>query len=204
MDNENIGEFGRTEKREARIRRVLAARQPDLTVVLENIHDPHNAFAILRSADAIGVHEVQLIYNECEYPGYKGGKKTSAGTKKWIERNMFETVKDCYASLRNRGFKIYVSRLDPNAKSIYDLDLTEPVALLMGNEHDGATDEACDLADSTYFIPMVGMVQSLNVSVACAVSLYEAFRQRRAKGMYDEKSFSDDEYERLVGEWLMK
>ncbi len=197
-------DYGRTAEREERIRRVLAMRQTDLTVILENIHDPHNAFAIMRSADAVGLHEVQLVYNTSEYPGYKGGKKSSAGTKKWVGRNMFNSIADCYKPLREKGFKIYASRLDPEAKPLYDLDLTQPCALLMGNEHAGASDEACDLADGTYYIPMVGMVQSLNVSVACAVSLYEAFRQRRAKGMYQTKSFTDEEFESLVGKWLIK
>lgn len=190
------------ERRLARLEYVLRHRQPDLTVVMENIHDPHNVSAMLRSCDAAGVLEVQLLYNTDAYP--KIGKKSSASAGKWIERRKFKTVEDCYGKLRSEGFRIYATRLDEKAKSLYDFDLTQKAALVFGNEHRGVSDEAAEQADGLLQIPMFGMIQSLNVSVACAITLYEALRQRLAKRHYGTGKFTKEQYEELFDAWKKK
>lgn len=189
-----------TERRREKFLRVIANRQSDITIVIEEIHDPHNVSAMLRSADATGVNEVQLVYTTEQFP--KLGRKSSATASKWVKRRKFPSVKECYDALRQEGFKIYATHMGKRSKSLYSLDLTGKVALVFGNEHRGVTEEAARLADGNFLIPMSGMIQSLNVSVACAVTLYEAFRQRKLKK--GEHRFSQPEQEKLFEEWSKK
>ena len=191
-----------TERRTLRLYSVLERRQPGLTVVMENIHDPHNVSAMLRSADAVGVMEVQLVYDKDEFP--KLGKKSSASAVKWIARRKFSTVEECYGKLHEEGSLICATHLSKTACSLYELDLTKKVALVFGNEHRGVSEIAAKLADVNFQIPMAGMIQSLNVSVACAVSLYEASRQRLGSGMYDRPGLSQSEIEDLFVQWARK
>jgi tRNA (guanosine-2'-O-)-methyltransferase len=191
-----------SERRLARLEFVLRHRQPDLTVVMENIHDPHNVSAMLRSCDAAGVWEAQLLYNTDAFP--KIGKKSSASAGKWVGRRKFKTVAECYAKLRSEGFRIVATRLDERAQSLYDVDLTEKVAIVFGNEHRGVSDDAALAADGLIQIPMFGMIQSLNVSVACAITLYEALRQRLRKRGYGTSKFSKAKFEELTEEWKRK
>ncbi len=192
----------RTERRLQRIRSVLEHRQDDLTLVLEDIHDPHNVSAILRSADAVGIKEVQLLYTKEKFPSI--GKKSSASAGKWVTRRKFRSVEECYSRLRDEGFRIYASELDPQSQSIYDLELTEKVALVFGNEHRGVSAEAAALSDGRFRIPMYGMIESLNVSVACAVTLYEALRQRLENNHFSRSSLDEAAIQRLVEEWSRK
>ncbi len=193
----------RTERRRQRIRSVLRHRQPSLTVVLENIHDPHNVSAILRTCDAVGVPVVHLVYHGGQaFP--KLGKKSAAGALKWVERRWYTTIEDCYAALRKEGKKIYASLLAEQSVDLFELNLTCPIALVFGNEHTGVSEIAWQQADGVFQIPQVGMVQSLNVSVACAVTLYEAFRQRRQAGLYQQPQFPPAVLEQLYREWLQK
>ena len=192
----------RTERRLLKIRNVLRHRQADLTVVLENIHDPHNVSAILRSADAVGMMEVQLVYTMEEFPSI--GKKSSASASKWVPRRKFLTIQDCYSKLRKEGFKIYASQLDSQSLQLFDLDLRSKIALVFGNEHRGVSDEAAAMADGRFMIPMYGMIESLNVSVACAVTLFEALRQRLGQGHYSKPKLSSPAIRRLVEEWSKK
>jgi len=173
-----------------------------LKVVIENVHDPHNVSAIFRTCDAAGIPQVSLIYNSEPFP--KIGKKSSASAFKWIKRERFKKVESCYGKLKQDGFKIYASQLSDDAKNLYDLDLTEKVAIVLGNEHRGISDEASRLADERFLIPMYGMVQSLNVSVSAAVVIYEALRQRKQKGLYDNPVYSREEVEELINEWSRK
>ncbi len=192
----------KTEKRREKIISVLNARQKSLRIVLENIHDPHNVSAIFRTCDAAGVPKASLIYYIEKFP--KIGKKSSASAFKWVERDKFKDVKSCYDGLREEGFQVYASAIVEDAVSIYDLDLTKKVALVLGNEHRGVSEEAAELADKKFIIPMKGMVQSLNVSVAAAVILYEAFRQRQKKGMYACSEFTNEELDKMVNNWCKK
>jgi tRNA (guanosine-2'-O-)-methyltransferase len=191
-----------TERRKEKILNVLGRRQPTLTVVMEDIHDPHNVSAMLRSADAVGVMEVQLVYVDEMFP--KLGKKSSASAVKWITRRKFKSMKECCDTLHEEGWTICATRLEGRAKSLYDVDLTKKIALVFGNEHRGVSNQAVKYADILLQIPMTGMIQSLNVSVACAVCLYEALRQRMAKGMYEKSSLPPEEFQNLFKEWTIK
>ncbi len=192
----------KSDRRRNKIFQVLAQRQPDLTIVMENIHDPHNVSAMFRSADAVGIHEVQLLYTTQKFP--KIGSKSSSSANKWISKRKFPSVGECYDRLRSEGFQILATRLDENSKKLYEFDLTKPTAFVFGNEHAGVSNDAADLADSTVYIPMMGMIQSLNVSVACAVTIYEALRQRMEAGMYKKERFTKNILEELQKEWLKK
>ncbi len=192
----------RTEKRANKIEKVVKARQPSLTVVFENIHDPHNVSAIFRTCDAVGIPKVSLLYNEEKFP--KIGKKSSASAFKWVKKEKYKSVKECYDNLHEQGFKVYASSLADGAKNLYKLDLTEKVAIVLGNEHKGVSEEAAELADGKFLIPMHGMVQSLNVSVAAAVILYEALRQRKEKGMYEKSEMNEQDLEKMIIEWSDK
>jgi len=191
-----------SERRLGRLEFVLRHRQPDLTVVMENIHDPHNVSAMLRSCDAAGVMEVQLLYTVEQFP--KIGKKSSASATKWVGRRRFKSVSECYAALRKEGFRIYSTRLGEHSNSIYEVDLSKKVAIVFGNEHRGVSDEAAGQADGMIQIPMFGMIQSLNVSVACAIVLYEALRQRLERGYYAKSKFSEKKLKELLAEWTRK
>jgi tRNA (guanosine-2'-O-)-methyltransferase len=192
----------RTEKRVEKIKWVLSKRQPSLHVVIENIHDPHNVSAIFRTCDAAGIPKVSLVYNIEKFP--KIGKKSSASAYKWIEREKFKSIEECYTQLKKEKFKLYASSLNSHSKNLYELDFTQKTAIIFGNEHRGLSKEAEELADETFFIPMHGMVQSLNVSVSAAISIYEALRQRSLKGLYDESELSQKELQKLIDEWVKK
>jgi len=192
----------KSERRLARLESVIRYRQPDLTVVLENIHDPHNVSAVLRSCDASGVMEIQLVYTEEKFP--RLGKKSSASAKKWVEHRDYDSIEKCYEVLRKDGFVILATHLGKHAGMLYDLDLTKKTALVFGNEHRGVSDKAAKLADGVFMIPMFGMIQSLNVSVACAVTLFEAVRQRSLKGGYDRSALDEKEIKKLLRKWAMK
>ncbi len=192
----------KSEKRLNKIINTLKQRQFDLMVVLENIHDPHNVSAIFRTCDAVGVPKVSLVYTIEKFP--KIGKKSSASAFKWVERQKFNSIETCYSELRKNGFKIYASSISEDSKSIYELDFSEKVAIVLGNEHRGVSESAEKLADERIMIPMFGMVQSLNVSVASAIILYEAARQRIQKGRYDNSQLSESELEKLIEQWCSK
>ncbi len=190
--------------REQKIRSVIRQSQPDLTVVLENIFDPLNISAVLRSCDAVGVREVFVLYTK-KYLDKRGlvlGKRTSGGTFKWIDAYVFEDLEECFRRVRERYGRIYATSLGEQSESLYDLDLTQPTALLFGNEDEGVSAEALALCDGNFTIPQVGFAESLNISVACAVTLFEARRQRAAQGYYGEKSkFSEPEQGQLFERW---
>lgn len=171
-----------------------------MTIILENVHDPHNVSAVLRSCDAVGIYSVCLLYyGEYEFPDLS--KRSSASAKKWVEQTKFSSIDECYSTLREDGFKIYTTALGRDAVSIYDTDFTEKVAIVFGNEHSGVSKEAQEKSDGNILIPQVGMIHSLNISVACAVTVFEAFRQRQQKGLYTQARFEEDKLNELVEEW---
>lgn len=179
-----------TDQRRTRLREVAYRRQTNFTVILENVHDPHNVSAVLRSCEAVGIAEVFILYTEKELQEefLTLGKKTSAGARKWLTVNYYTGMDNCFRAVRSRYKHIYATHMSEDAVSLHELDLTESVALLFGNEHDGVSAEALARTDGNFLIPQVGMVQSLNISVACAVSVYEGLRQREAKGFYGEQN----------------
>ncbi|MBS1913558.1 MAG: RNA methyltransferase [Bacteroidetes bacterium] len=188
-----------TVRRLERLRSTIERRQPTLHMVLENVHDPHNVSAVLRTCDAVGVGTVHLVYTYEEFP--KIGKTSSASAWKWTNIEQHQSVQECYARLRSLGCRIYATDLAERAVSLYNVEMTGPTALVFGNEHRGVTPEASSLADGNILIPMVGLVQSLNISVACAVTLYEAMRQRTVAGMYDTPALGPTAIEAMLKEW---
>ncbi len=194
-----------TDKRLNRITKVVNSRQKGLTVVLENVHDPHNVSAVLRTAESVGIDKVYLIYNTDKYP--RISKVSSASAKKWVDVEKFSSVKDCYKKLRSEKFKIYTTHMwedDRKNVSLYSLDLTKNTALVFGNEHSGLSEEALALADKNFLIPMKGLIQSLNISVSVAVTLFEALRQRELKGMYDKSRYTKAELKSKLEYYLSK
>lgn len=191
-----------TARRKARLMEVLAHRQPDLTLVLANIHDPHNVSAIYRSCDAFGVSQVHLYYTNTPFPAL--GRKTSASARKWVETARHKTSADLLEALHGQGMQILATSFTEKARPLREWDFTRPTAVIMGNEHSGVEPELLQAADGELYIPMYGMIQSFNVSVASAIILAEAARQREAAGMYaaprlDEASLADK-----LEEWLDK
>lgn len=192
-----------TPERRARLESALRRRQPTLTVVFENVHDPHNVSAVIRSCDAVGVAEAHgIYYGRTTFPELGG--KSSASARKWVDVNLHQTVDECFSHLRSQGFRIFTTHMSSDAVSLYDVDLTQPVALVFGNEHDGVSEEARNAADGNVIIPQVGMIQSLNISVACAVSLFEAMRQRNEAGMYDAPQYGEVELAQHINDWCSR
>ena len=189
-----------TDRRRAKIEKVLSQRQKDLTLVLDNIHDPHNVSAIYRSCDAFGVHKVHLYYTDTPFPHLS--EKTSASARKWVDTVRHGSKESLIGELKNTGYQILATNCTPTAKPLREYDLTMPTAIIMGNEHSGVSKELFPLVDGEIYIPMFGMIQSFNVSVAAALLLGEASRQRQLKGMYDTKTISDEEYQELLADWL--
>jgi tRNA (guanosine-2'-O-)-methyltransferase len=189
-----------TPERFERLTSVLNKRQPDLTVVLENVFDPHNISAVMRTCDAVGIQDIYILNNKIP-PHKKWGAKSSSSAAKWLTIHQFTDANECFAELRKNYKKIYATHLSSDAVSLHELNLTEPVALLFGNEHSGVSEEIIAMADGNFIIPQVGIIKSLNISVACAVTLYEAFRQKQNAGHYIAPRLKSSELETLRDQW---
>jgi len=190
------------EKRRAKIWSVAKRRQTNLTVVLENVHDQHNIGAVLRSCDSVGISEIYILQSDPNLQKTKLalGKRTSAGSRKWVDVHYYTSTKKCFQKVRERYQFIYSTYLTTDSKSLYELNLTSSVALLFGNEKSGLTEETLANSDGNFIIPQVGMASSLNISVACAISVYEAFRKRKLAGFYDENSLLSEEEQQVIFE----
>ena len=191
-----------TERRKARLLEVLSHRQPDLTLVLANIHDPHNVSAIYRSCDAFGVSQVNLYYTNTPFPAL--GRKTSASARKWVESVRHKDSEALMTRLRGQGMQVLATSCTPTARPLREWDFTRPTAVIMGNEHSGVEQDLLNVADGELYIPMYGMIQSFNVSVAAAIILSEAARQREAAGMYGEPRLDAASLQAKMDEWLEK
>ncbi len=189
-----------TPERTERLNAVLNKRQPGITVVLENVSDPHNISAVMRTCDAMGMQDIYVL-NTAIQRHKKWGAKSSSSAAKWLTIHQFTDVNECFAALRSNYKKIYTTHLSSDAVDLYDINLTESVALVFGNEHSGVSDELVGLCDGNFIIPQVGIIKSLNISVACAVSLYEAYRQKKAAGHYSEQQLSTERLENLKASW---
>jgi tRNA (guanosine-2'-O-)-methyltransferase len=176
-------------ERAERLREVAHRRQYGFTVLLENVHDQHNIGAVMRTCDAVGIAEIFVLQTEARlrYKNLNLGRRTTAGSRRWVDLHYYTDREACFQEIRRRYDRIYATHLSAEAVSLYELDLTEKVCLVFGNEHTGITAEVLAECDANFLIPMQGMTQSLNISVACAVTLYEGMRQRLAKGMYQSK-----------------
>ncbi len=176
-----------TEERLHKFKIAAQRRQSNLTVILENVHDPHNLGAVLRSCDSVGIKEVFVLYTDpslSKRNHIKLNKRTSSGARRWVDVHLYADVAACFTHVRKNYDKIYSTHLEEQPTSLYELDLTQSVALMFGNEKDGLSETSLAYSDGNFIIPQMGMVQSLNISVACAVSIYEALRQREVAGMY--------------------
>ncbi|MEP7163758.1 MAG: RNA methyltransferase [Ferruginibacter sp.] len=189
-----------TPERTERLNKVLSKRQPGITVVLENVSDPHNISAVMRTCDAIGIQDIYVL-NTVISNHKKWGSKSSSSASKWLTIHQFTDVKACFEALRKNYRKIYSTHLSADAVNLYDINLAETVALVFGNEHSGVSDELIGLCDGNFIIPQVGIIKSLNISVACAVTLYEAYRQKKIAGHYDQPQLNGDMLEQLRTNW---
>lgn len=172
-----------TPARTDKLTKVLSRRQTDLTVVLENVFDPHNISAVMRTCDAVGVQEIFIL--NTKIPRHKKfGARSSSSAAKWLTVHQFTDAAACFSLVRQRYQRVLTTHLGESSSPLYALDLTVPSALVFGNEHSGVSDEIMALADGNFLIPQVGIIQSLNISVACAVTLYEAYRQKESAGHY--------------------
>ncbi len=178
---------------------MLATRQPDLTVCLEQVHKPHNVSAIIRTADAVGVHQVHAVWPTTRM---RTLVSSAAGSNSWVSVKTHPTIGDAVGHLKAQGMQILATNLSARAVDFREVDYTRPTCVLLGQEKTGITEEALALADQDIVIPMIGMVQSLNVSVASALILYEAQRQRQNAGLYrrDNSMLDEEEQQRLLFE----
>jgi tRNA (guanosine-2'-O-)-methyltransferase len=189
-----------TPARKEKLNDVLSKRQPDITVVLENVFDPHNISAVMRTCDAIGIQDVYIL--NTKIPRHKKwGAKSSSSAAKWLTIKQFESTQECFSALRRSYSTILTTHLSSDAISLHEIDFTKSTALIFGNEHSGVSEEIRALADGNFVIPQVGIIRSLNISVACAVSLYEAFRQKNLKGHYSHARLDKARHESLLREW---
>lgn len=189
-----------TTERFERLTAVLNKRQPNLTIVLENVFDPHNISAVMRTADAVGIQDIFILNNKIP-PHRKWGAKSSSSAAKWLTVHQYTNADECFAELRKRYNKIYTTHLSSDAVGLHELNLTDSVALVFGNEHSGVSEEIISMADGNFIIPQVGIIKSLNISVACAVTLYEAYRQKNIAGHYDNIQLKGEQLDSLRNEW---
>jgi tRNA (guanosine-2'-O-)-methyltransferase len=189
-----------TPQRDERLTAVLNKRQPDITVVLENVFDPHNISAVMRTCDAVGIQDIYILNHKIP-PHRKWGEKSSSSAAKWLSIHQFTDPQACFEALRKKYKKIYTTHLSTDAVGLHELNLTESVALVFGNEHSGVSDEIIAMADGNFIIPQVGIIKSLNISVACAVTLYEAFRQKSIAGHYEQPKLKGEQLDTLKKDW---
>jgi len=184
------------QKRLERIKSVVSNRRTDIIVVLEDIHDPHNAAAILRTCDALGIQNVYFIFEkEKPFNPKRIGKASSSSANKWLDFKIFHSVLSCFKTLKHEGYTIIATALTPNAEDLTTTLLKEEkIALLVGNEHSGLSQTAIKLSDRVIMIPMKGFMQSLNVSVSTAIVLWDIFSKRKMSplGKTEQKKLVED------------
>ncbi len=187
-----------TPARHARLRAILSHRQPDLTVLMEGLRKPHNVSAVIRTCDAVGIHQVHAV---SDAPSFNARRSSAGGTGRYVGVCLHATTGGAIAALHGHGFRILAAHLSPGARDFRGVDYTLPTAILLGTERDGVSAEAEAHVDGSIAIPIMGAVESLNVSVAAAIILYEAQRQRAAAGFYDQPRLEEATCQRLLFEW---
>ena len=188
-----------TPERFQKIKKILDKRQPDLTIIMDNVHKPHNLAAIIRSCDAIGIGHIHYISKNHNKVGLN--LKAASGSNHWVKLHNHENKKKLFTKLRNQGHTIFAANNSVNAIDFRKVNYTNASTIILGAELDGVSNEAINLADKEIRIPMEGMVESLNVSVANAVILFEIQRQRQKAKLYKKRRIDKDEYKRLLFEF---
>lgn len=187
-----------TARRMRRLAAALERRQPDLTVLLDEVHKPHNLAAVVRTCDAVGVPRVHAVARS----SFSVDRAPSAGVARWVEMRYHATIGEAVTALRGEGVRVYAAHHSEAAVDFRQVDCTRPTAFLLGAEKEGVSDEAADWADGHVTIPMHGLAESLNVSVAAAILLYEAERQRADAGFYEAPRLDAETRARKLFEWL--
>ncbi len=189
-----------TPERSDKLLRVLHKRQANLTVVLENVQDPHNISAVMRTCESVGIQDIYILTTKI--PRHKKfGAKSSSSALKWLTLHQFDDTEACFKALREKYSLILSTHLNEKAIDLYEVDFTKSIALVFGNEHEGVSEEAQALVDGNFIIPQVGIIQSLNISVACAVTIYEAYRQKSLAGHYNQASLPATQMQNLKELW---
>ncbi len=187
-----------TPERFAKLKQALARRQPDLTVLADGVHKPHNVSAILRTCDAVGIHRLHAISPDGTIRRHH---MMAGGSRRWVEVVTHSSVADAATGLGTNGWQLAAAHAEHGARDYRDVDYTGKIAIILGAELYGPSEQALDQADFCIRIPMHGLVESLNVSVAAAVILFEAERQRREAGLYDRSRLDPKEFESTLFEW---
>ena len=186
-----------TAQRYRKIKKCIEQRQTGLTVVMENVHKAHNLAAIARTCDAVGIAEVHAT---TELDEIILTQNASSGSDRWLEVRCYKNINDIFSKLKKKNFQILAAHFDQDAIDFRKIDYTIPTAIVVGQELEGLSTETVDHADKNIIIPMYGMVQSLNVSVATALILYEAQRQREEAGLYNKVQLTKQEINKRVFE----
>ncbi len=187
-----------TPERYNKIKQVLHNRQMDLTVIMDNIHKPHNFNAIVRTCDAVGIQDVQYVPVT---KGYRQLNYYAKGSQKWVEAHKYDKFTTVAKEYKAKGYQLLAAHFSDQAIDYRKIDYTIPTAIVMGTELKGISDETARIVDKHIIVPMHGMIASLNVSVACAVILFEAQQQRLAAGLYNKRAMPDERYNKLLFEW---
>ena len=187
-----------TPERFEKLVNTLDRRQPDLTLLTEQIHKPRNIAALVRTSDAVGIHELHMVWPWDKHRPYSG---TAMGSDRWVDIVRHESMSDGISTLRSRGYKIYAAHLSSSSIDYREVDFTRPCALLMGNEKRGVSEDTLAQVDEHSTIPMEGMVESFNVSVAAAIILSEAHRQRQEAGLYKKRRLEASVYRDTFFRW---
>jgi len=189
-----------TKERFQKVKRVLSLRQPDLRVVLEEVTNTHNASAVVRTCDAAGVLYLDIISSSGE--AFPVNEAISTRAEKWLHFSYYRSTEHCLDHLKQKGFKIAATCLREKSIPYTAVDYTQPMAVVFGNESEGISEEARNMADFLIKIPMIGMAQSLNLSVSVGIILYEAMKQRMEKNFHKENRLSPKEFKSFMKTWL--
>ena len=190
-----------TPRRYATLTAILDRRQTGLTVLVDDLQKAHNVSAVIRTCDAVGVPEIHAV---TDGQTFKAKVTSSAGSSQFVDVQLHTSYPAAVDELHRAGFKVVAAHLDPEAVDFRAMDFTQPTCIVLGQEGPGVTPELLALCDHSFYIPMAGAVESLNVSVAAAVTLFEAQRQRQAVGLYDRPQVSEATRQRLLFEWGYK
>ena len=187
-----------TPERYQKLRRTLDLRQPDLTVLTEQIHKPRNIAALVRTSDAVGIHQLHMVWPWDKHRPYSG---TAMGSDRWVDIVRHESMSQAIQDLHQQDYLVYAAHFSRTAVDYRSVNYAQPCAILMGNEKQGVTELAAGMVDRHICIPMMGMVESYNVSVAAAIILAEAQRQRQLAGCYQSVRLDSETYKATFFRW---